>query len=338
MANYNIIAKSLWNSEKFRALPDSDAKLLFAYFCNNDHDNSCGCYKIHPGYIMADMEWPEAQVRAAMKHLADAEMIAYDEKEYTLFLPKFFDHNAPSNPKHAIKIFNDTLSIRNEEFRAETLLELSKALKAKGWKLSDDKQEQLDTLLKGYSIPTSHLPYLTSPHYKNKTKDAREDKKLPVPEKKKLGAEELTVDHIADWLNQKRAIGKYLTIDEYELLELFKDYCRSKNPKYADYVAAFRNSFKWENAPKKGNQHENTGSKPTKAERTRAALDQSLRDLGIDPNPGPGESAATHGPDRAILQRPEAVRERAGIAGGHEQDFSDGAERLPARKDQGGVS
>ena len=70
--------------------------------------------------------------------------------------------------------------------------------------------------------------------------------------KKKLSLDELSIDHIADWLAEKRLHRKYLDIDEQELLEMFKDYCRSKSPKYSDYVAALRNAFKWENAPRRG--------------------------------------------------------------------------------------
>jgi len=65
----------------------------------------------------------------------------------------------------------------------------------------------------------------------------------------KISLEELTVDHIQDWLIQKRVSGKYLTIDEHELLEKFKDYCLSKGKTYKDYVAAYRNAFKWNDAP-----------------------------------------------------------------------------------------
>lgn len=74
-----------------------------------------------------------------------------------------------------------------------------------------------------------------------------------VLSKKKISIEDLTISHIERWLSEKRTIGKYLTIDEHGQLEYFKDYCRSKNKKYSDYLAAFRNSFNWENAIKKGN-------------------------------------------------------------------------------------
>lgn len=80
-------------------------------------------------------------------------------------------------------------------------------------------------------------------------------------EKIKISLSELSIEHIQDWLIEKRVAGKYLTIDEHRLLEMFKDYCQSKNPKYKDYVAAFRNSFEWNNTPKvRSNNNERTQS------------------------------------------------------------------------------
>jgi len=110
--------------------------------------------------------------------------------------------------------------------------------------------------------PTNHKPI------PSKKKDTNVSKK-------KITLDELSVSHIEKWLTEKRTQGKYLTIDEFELLEMFKDYCRSKNPRYRDYVAAFRNSFKWTNAPTKGTQH----GKPTKQQRLNAALDQAESEI-----------------------------------------------------------
>jgi len=71
--------------------------------------------------------------------------------------------------------------------------------------------------------------------------------------KEKVSLNELSISHIETWLNEKRACGKYLTIDEHRLLEKFKDYCTSKGKKYKDHVAGFRNAFEWNDPPTKGN-------------------------------------------------------------------------------------
>lgn len=62
----------------------------------------------------------------------------------------------------------------------------------------------------------------------------------------KVGLAELSVDHIAGWLAEKRAQGRYLLHDEHFILEQFKNYCQSKGKKYADYIAGYRNAFEWE--------------------------------------------------------------------------------------------
>lgn len=96
---------------------------------------------------------------------------------------------------------------------------------------------------------------------------------------KKTSLDDLSVDHIREWLSQKRAVGRYLNIDEHALLEKFKDYCRAKSPKYRDYAAAFRNAFDWSNAPQKGGRNEPTGPKPTRSQRADEAAERALAKL-----------------------------------------------------------
>ena len=89
--------------------------------------------------------------------------------------------------------------------------------------------------------------------------------------KKKVSYQDLTIDHIQDWLDEKRLQGKHIDIDEHELLERFKNYCQANAPNYKDYVAAFRNSFHWKDAPKrKGMEHANNTNRRT--ERTKNKL------------------------------------------------------------------
>lgn len=67
-----------------------------------------------------------------------------------------------------------------------------------------------------------------------------------LSKKPKVSLNELSVDHIADWLAQKRSEGRYIDHDPYLVLEKFKDYCKSKGKKYADYKAAYRGAFDWD--------------------------------------------------------------------------------------------
>lgn len=81
--------------------------------------------------------------------------------------------------------------------------------------------------------------------------------------KNKIKLEDLSLDHISDWLAKKRGEGKYLQHDEHFILEYFKSYCTSKNKTYSDYPAALRNAFEWESCKQKlnGGQHGRTEPK-----------------------------------------------------------------------------
>jgi hypothetical protein len=89
---------------------------------------------------------------------------------------------------------------------------------------------------------------------------------------------ELSVDHIQNWLAEKRSKGEYVYHDEHRVLELFKDYCLSKGKTYKDYIAAYRSAFTWEKCHPKESQNGNTRQPTThhsqlsKTERAKAAV------------------------------------------------------------------
>lgn len=65
-------------------------------------------------------------------------------------------------------------------------------------------------------------------------------------EKERVSIEDLSVEHIAVWLDKKRKQGIYVFHDENMILEHFKNYCRAHGKTYKDYVAAYQNAFEWE--------------------------------------------------------------------------------------------
>lgn len=67
----------------------------------------------------------------------------------------------------------------------------------------------------------------------------------PTPKPRRIPLAELTADHNAEWLDAKRAEGRYLMHDEHFILEYFKNYCTAKGKKYANYLTAYRNAFEW---------------------------------------------------------------------------------------------
>lgn len=88
----------------------------------------------------------------------------------------------------------------------------------------------------------------------------------------KVGLDDLSVDHVKDWLAMKRMEGRYLQHDEFFVLEYFKNYCKSKGKRYADYIYAYRNAFEWNYC-----QPRTTANyQPTKTDRAREAVLEGL--------------------------------------------------------------
>ncbi len=117
---------------------------------------------------------------------------------------------------------------------------------------------------------------------------------------KKISLEELSVDHIAQWLKEKRALGKYLQHDEHTILERFKDYCLSKGRKYNDFIAAYRNAFEWDN-----NQPKQTRSDPASTAHTKAESIIARRNAAAALNRGAEPTDQT---TRAGVRLPENIR------------------------------
>ena len=98
----------------------------------------------------------------------------------------------------------------------------------------------------------SSCHHLDVPETETETEKKKETKEKKLKQKKeKISLDDLSVEHIASWLQKKRAEKLFLDVDEYRLLEIFKNWCKSKGKKYNDYVAAYRNAFEWKNIPKK---------------------------------------------------------------------------------------
>jgi uncharacterized protein YdaU (DUF1376 family) len=125
----------------------------------------------------------------------------------------------------------------------------------------------------------------------NRTEHKKEKKENKT--RARVALDDLTVDHISDWLAKKRAEGYYLNHDETFILEKFKDYCKSKGKKYDDFIAAYRNSFDWERFANGGSRPNQTGvggqrifaaGIPTKSERADAAARRAHESIAGDFN------------------------------------------------------
>lgn len=177
MAEYNIISQSIWHSEKFKTLKDDQfSKLVFLYLVNSPHSNSCGCYAIHIGYIMADLNCSEKDAKEAIESLTQRLLIEYNYEENTVLIPNFMEHNPPRNPNHGIKVLNDSLSIPCKNFRQRRAQEILRVIEGKGWKVPKEKRQIVESL----------TPSLTPTMTKNTTPNPTQPNPTHLTKKKNI--------------------------------------------------------------------------------------------------------------------------------------------------------
>ena len=178
------------------------------------------------------------------------------------------------------------------------------------------------------AVPTNRKPK-TKIEEKEVTNVTSKNEIVPreiSPKQKSVTLDDLSVDHVAEWLAEKRSTGRYRDIDEHALLEKFKDYCLAKNPKYRDFVAAFRNSFGWESAPRTGKNNGSRQQKPTYHERIKAAGDAALEQIfaDIDAEFEAGEGGSAEGTAGTELRRVPRLQPPARGDSEHGQGHADG--------------
>lgn len=106
MREFSKVYCSLWQSQKFEALPDDSAKLFYLYLLTNEHSNSSGCYDLKRGYAMADLGIDEQAFDRSIQCLCKALLIEVEKGFNTVLIDNWVTFNEPTNAKHAIGIFN----------------------------------------------------------------------------------------------------------------------------------------------------------------------------------------------------------------------------------------
>lgn len=105
------------------------------------------------------------------------------------------------------------------------------------------------------------------------TEEDKERKKDPPLKRVRVKFEELSIDHISEWLAKKRSEGRYIRHDENFVLEKFKSHCIANGKKYDDYPHALRNAFDWDSCqPGKATGGISPSGSQTKDDRARAAV------------------------------------------------------------------
>lgn len=97
---FSMVSSSLWWSKRFRPL-GTDAKLLYLYCLTGERQNSSGAFRAPEGHVLSDLDWSAEHYHSCRQALIDADLIAFDADEDTVYVKRWFKQCPPKNPKHA---------------------------------------------------------------------------------------------------------------------------------------------------------------------------------------------------------------------------------------------
>lgn len=183
MRDFVKVGPSIWNSKKFKKLSE-DGKLAYFNCLFSSRQNSAGIYINEVGYIMADLKWSEDRTAAAMAEVAASRLIVYDADEGLVIIDQWFEFNAPTNPKHAMKVLSDMLSIDYTPEARSHYDSFFNILAAKEWKISTKHQQILDE--RGIDYPetiTTETPTPTSTSTERERETGEESPKTQPTDK-----------------------------------------------------------------------------------------------------------------------------------------------------------
>jgi len=151
MRDYGKITTSLWaSSAKFRSLDDDRWRLFYLYLHTCPHVTSCGAFVLPTGYATEDLQWDREMVEKAIDSLSIAYLIAYDRAERLVRIVGFFEHDAPTNEKHAKGVIRTALALPDCREKLNVLKDLARNEYAAG---SADLIEAIESLSKAYRNP-----------------------------------------------------------------------------------------------------------------------------------------------------------------------------------------
>jgi hypothetical protein len=116
-------------------------------------------------------------------------------------------------------------------------------------------------------------------------------------------AQEAIAASVLDDNFEKWRLRRYPSVDIHEQWDCFVNYCRSSGRGYADFRAAFMNSFRWENSPAQHSTAHATAHVPTRsfAEQRRQREAEAARQFLGGTHAGPARSTGlSHGDDAPI--------------------------------------
>lgn len=97
---FSKVSPQVWESGRFRSLPDDSSRLLYLYLLSSVHQNSIGVYRLPAAYACEDLGWDRPVYDEALTALVDVELVEIDEVTQEVLILRWFRHNPPTNDKH----------------------------------------------------------------------------------------------------------------------------------------------------------------------------------------------------------------------------------------------
>lgn len=107
---FGKIEGGFWQNPKIRRLSD-DAQKLFLYLLTCSHSNGASAYHLPTGYVTEDLVWTPQRVTTTFHELSLKPFALRDVTANIVFIPGWWDHNQPENPKVAIFLTRQLLAL-----------------------------------------------------------------------------------------------------------------------------------------------------------------------------------------------------------------------------------
>lgn len=124
---FTKVSPRVWQSSRFRDLTEPDSQVLFFYFLTSPHQCSAGAYQVPKGYVCADLSWDLPRYEKARGALIEADLIAYDDENETVFIRRWFQHCPAQNKSHQQAIMRMLNELESGEIAALALSEFETA-------------------------------------------------------------------------------------------------------------------------------------------------------------------------------------------------------------------
>jgi hypothetical protein len=105
MRRYGLIATSIWQDPRFRAL-EPETQRFYLYLWTSHHSTSWGAYLLPDLYIQADLNLSAERIQRCWDQLIRAGMVLRDKQTNLVALLGWFDLNRPTNAKSGIACIN----------------------------------------------------------------------------------------------------------------------------------------------------------------------------------------------------------------------------------------